>query len=165
MCNDWKEKLLIKWQREATWREQRDSRGYLWWKKGNKVVKKKVIACCVLLSVRVRVYAYNSMGFLFIFVWGKTQFRRTKKEKRGKNRKRRKKWVNKSCLRHTLNITGMRYRTKIVRRKESKLYNILNSYFRDSRCMKTRHLFAFMGFLGFANVYAMRVNLSGIKIE
>jgi len=31
---------------------------------------------------------------------------------------------------------------------------------RDSRCMKTRHLFAFMGFLGFANVYAMRVNLS-----
>ncbi|XP_023322826.1 putative inorganic phosphate cotransporter isoform X3 [Eurytemora carolleeae] len=28
------------------------------------------------------------------------------------------------------------------------------------RCYQTRHLFAFMGFLGFANVYAMRVNLS-----
>jgi hypothetical protein len=29
-----------------------------------------------------------------------------------------------------------------------------------SRCVKARYVMAFMGFLGFANVYAMRVNLS-----
>ena len=29
-----------------------------------------------------------------------------------------------------------------------------------ARCLPTRHVFALMGFLGFANVYAMRVNLS-----
>jgi hypothetical protein len=29
-----------------------------------------------------------------------------------------------------------------------------------SQCVKARYVMAFMGFLGFANVYAMRVNLS-----
>jgi hypothetical protein len=31
----------------------------------------------------------------------------------------------------------------------------------ESKCLLARNLFAFMGFLGFANIYAMRVNLSG----
>lgn len=30
----------------------------------------------------------------------------------------------------------------------------------ESKCLLARHTFAFMGFLGFANIYAMRVNLS-----
>lgn len=42
--------------------------------------------------------------------------------------------------------------------------NIKYSLFTDivdtTQCLKTRHVLAFMGFLGFANVYAMRVNLS-----
>ena len=164
MCNDWKEKL--KWQREATWREQRDSRGFLWWKKGITItVLKKNVYCLVCECVFMCIGRIPWDSFLLLF-GGKLNSGEQRKRKEEKKEKwRRKKWVNKSCLRHTLKITGKRYQTKTVRKKESKLYNILNSYFRDSRCIKTRHLFAFMGFLGFANVYAMRVNLSGIKIE
>jgi len=40
------------------------------------------------------------------------------------------------------------------------VYNMYVSVQDTSRCMKARYVMAFMGFLGFANVYAMRVNLS-----
>jgi len=39
-------------------------------------------------------------------------------------------------------------------------YNVYVSVQDTSRCVKARYVMAFMGFLGFANVYAMRVNLS-----
>jgi len=39
-------------------------------------------------------------------------------------------------------------------------YNVYVSVQDTSRCVKARYVMAFMSFLGFANVYAMRVNLS-----
>jgi len=48
-----------------------------------------------------------------------------------------------------------------VKHKNSLLfYNVYVSVQDTSRCVKARYVMAFMGFLGFANVYAMRVNLS-----
>lgn len=49
----------------------------------------------------------------------------------------------------------------LVRYKNCLLfYNMYVSVQDTSRCVKARYVMAFMGFLGFANVYAMRVNLS-----
>lgn len=44
------------------------------------------------------------------------------------------------------------------------MYNIIIIYFvtveDTTDCLKARHVLGILGFLGFANVYAMRVNLS-----